>query len=215
MNNLPEYILDWIEWYSFEELSKEEQQSVNQFLSASEFNNLHEAALLSQQYFASQAFEVSSKKDVLINAIKPKRQQNYLHIWQVAASLLLLVSTVMGYKLLQQNSNQDVVPPIVALPKSNSDNLNTDKVKIDTVYITQAPQIKYVNVPSTTKEKVENQKAINKIVSNTFVPRPLEIDSSLNILSIADMNSSFMRNDMDTLVNQIGFSKLNYEGNGF
>lgn len=177
MEQIPDYIFDWIETTPFEQLTAQQQAQVQHHLPQEEYNQMHQAALLAAGYMQQGKENIEAKNKALsslhtvFDAVHPAPQipqkTTSLWVWKAAASLLLLAVAFLSYGLynakhVQQHSRIAITP--------------------DTVYVNITKEVPHeVKIYDTVYLQPKTQNKVNKKATPFGGSTPLPKDISPNI----------------------------------
>jgi hypothetical protein len=212
MENLPSYIIEWIENRPYESLAKEEQQQLEAFFTPEEYKKLHLAATVIRED-SLQEKQLARKAEIRANLLdrfdrkhRPVFQPSMgkLTFWKVAALFLFIGLGSFQYFLLRKVSqtqpmalaDTDTVYIIKEVP--------AEKVKeYDTVYIVQREKN---NRGTMVKKQFTRHDMLNDNM-------PMPLLSDINVVPLESLNkrqNSHKGRSIkeDTLIKKIGFVSL-------
>ena len=188
MEHIPTLIFDWIETHSFELLEIEQQQEVLIYFSENEYDELHLAAISTQNHLEEMVDVNTVIEQKLIESFDRKfsHQQKKsimfysVQLWKVAA-LFLFIGGGALWIVLQAKAHKEIsyitIKDTVYVPSFAE---NEDVVKVyDTVYINSGAQ---KTAKRETRHRIE-MSASNQKETTAFIPSSIP---GIHLLSIKD-----------------------------
>lgn len=188
MEHIPTLIFDWIETHRFESLEKEQQQEVLIYFSKNEYDELHLAAVSTQNHLE----EMLDVNPVIEQKLMKSFEQKFSHhpkksilfysiqLWKVAA-LFFLIGGGTLWVVLQAKAHKEIsyvtIKDTVYVPSfTGTENL----IKVyDTVYINSGAQ---KTAKKETRHRIEMSTSHQK-ETTAFVPSSIP---GIHLLSIKD-----------------------------
>lgn len=213
IENIPSAIFDWMNSMPFEKLDAVQQKTVKEFMSVTEYNEMHEVTQLLHGVKHEPAARHNQIKEALLNRFDEKhRQASPLSIsifssqlaWKIAAVFLAIGLPISAYFLIKSNkqliSNQiNGRVDTVYLESPSASN----PLKIyDTVYIAKETEAQH-RKPSRQKEVSENP--VDEV--NVIIPHDINIQSIKNVDSAPNKRKRNTIKD-DSLINHYNFVTL-------
>lgn len=118
--NIPEFVLDWIAQYSYEELEPDQQSAVLEYVDAEEYRSMH-AALGQVQSVQPEPYRndrikaaLSDRFDKVYSGNSDNSSRKASLYWRAAAILLLATSGALAVLLVNKgNSNNGIAAKLV------------------------------------------------------------------------------------------------------
>ena len=188
IENMPPVVFNWMNTMPFEKLDTDQKRAVEQFMSGTEYNEMHEAAQLLLNVKYNPAGRRNQIKDDLLKQFDAKhKRQEGLSIfyssqlaWKVAAVFLAIGLPISAYFLIK--SNKQLI----------SDQRNG---RVDTVYLenpSASNPLKIYDTVYIAKETETHQSRPSKqkqVIENPADEVNVALPHDINIQSIKDVNS--------------------------
>jgi hypothetical protein len=215
-NMIPDEIINLVNTKAFANLSVEEKKMIEKFVTAQEYDAIHEANQITKQYFDDNMQPSYQVKQNLDDAFKQKFKNkksillSTLELWKVAAVVLFLfVSSLWYFKnnFVPRQSNNLLVHDTIFVEKKN----NIIQHIIDTVI-----EYKYVQDASKKKTRLQIR---NIVMNNDYRHDTASIKSAkdenigIRTLRVEDLNKDLPNNNgksmqEDDLVKRFNFAKI-------
>lgn len=205
--NIPSYIFDWMETYSFSSLTDEQKTDVLKYFPKEEYDELHKNSIVIKSIQEPVFSETSEeRKQNLLNRFESKHETKrkrfvlYSNFWKVAASLVLLgCGWILNYLIPGKTTTDTGFVTLIDTVYLTKE-IITDPIEIyDTLYVT-----------TTSKSEVKTTQAYKNYSGNSRVDQEQENNSSVYMDEVGSPLNRQKRNSMkdDSLVKEFSVIML-------